>query len=457
MSVFSQDDYSFLVRYLINIITYFEDTRKDSAASISVANFPDLPDFSRADAGDLNNAVQYFSQYIEPNLSASNGGRYLGFITGAVNPAALLGDWISALYDQNVVVNHDSIASRVERLTIKTLLEYFNVPTESFEGSFVTGATIGNYASFLLARQWAGKFSDFDIAEFGCEGLEFLVVCSSAHSSFYKALAMAGHGRANVIELSSPFENNIKNLENILVDNENTPVLFVATAGAVNFPLFDDFSKLKVLKEMYSNLWVHVDAAYGIYLGLLEEWEDTLIGIDVADSLVFDCHKMLNTPFDSAVFCTSHPELRVEVFKNIAPYLPNCDSSTLDFLHLGPENSRRFRALPTLFTLLSYGRQGVALQIKNMCDLGKYLASLIEDNSSLYLLGNNIANIVVFSIKNDPTEGGGRLVSCINQQGRFFLTPTTVEGVSCCRVAFGSWQTTHTHVDELFSQVIDAL
>ncbi|WP_241566287.1 hypothetical protein [Pseudoalteromonas sp. R3] len=45
---------------------------------------------------------QIFSTDIAPQLSASNGGRYWGFVTGGANPVATYADWLVTLYNQNV-------------------------------------------------------------------------------------------------------------------------------------------------------------------------------------------------------------------------------------------------------------------------------------------------------------------------------------------------------------------
>jgi len=118
---------------------------------------PPLPPDRLPDEGiGAVNALAAFRETYEPWLSASPGPRYLGFVTGGTTPAALAGDWLVSIYDQNVVSSGDSVATQVERATVGLLRTLFGLP-ESFEGVFVTGATQANAVALATARQWAAS------------------------------------------------------------------------------------------------------------------------------------------------------------------------------------------------------------------------------------------------------------------------------------------------------------
>jgi len=68
-------------------------------------------------------------------------------------------------------------------------------------------------------------------------------------------------------------------------------------------------------------LWIHTDAAFGLFAGLLDDYKSKLNGIECSDSITVDCHKWLNTPYDGAVAYVKEKKYQVAVFKNIAPYL----------------------------------------------------------------------------------------------------------------------------------------
>ena len=142
--------------------------------------------------------LDYFKEHYVSWISGSAGPRYYGLVTGGVTPAALMGDWLVSVYDQNNVGSDESIAPRIEYDTIGLLRQLFNLP-EEFSGTFVTGATMSNFVGLALARQWIEHQSGVNIAQNGLWDIKPIKIFSGVpHSSVYKTLSMLGMGRSAI-------------------------------------------------------------------------------------------------------------------------------------------------------------------------------------------------------------------------------------------------------------------
>ena len=250
-------------------------------------------------------------------ISGSAGPRYFGFVTGGVTPAALAGDWLVSVYDQNNLGSDESVAPQIELDTISLLRQLFELP-DDYTGSFVTGATMSNFVGLALARQWVGHRIGIDFATEGLWGAKPINVLSGMpHSSVYKALSMLGMGRDAMIKVRCLRDReaiDLTCLENSLRNQNGHPCIVVANAGTVNTVDFDDLTEMAELKTRYE-FWLHVDAAFGGFAACSPKYRSLVQGMELADSITIDAHKWLNVPYDSAVQFTRHQDLQAEVLK----------------------------------------------------------------------------------------------------------------------------------------------
>lgn len=400
-------------------------------------------------------ALMRFIDTIAPALSASAGPRYLGFVTGGTTPAALLGDWLTATFDQNPVSWLDGATTlRLEQETLAMLRALFGLP-EPLAGAFVSGATMANFVGLALAREWAGRGQGVRVSQQGLAGLPPIeILAATPHASATKALSMLGLGRAGWQEIACRPGREMMDLAALerQLGAAAGPCVVLASAGTVNTGDFDDFAGLARLKERYG-FWLHVDAAFGGFASLSPALQPLLRGWECADSICIDLHKWLNVPYDSAVAFTRHRGLQLDVFANISAYL-GLSTADPEPIHLAPESSHRWRALPAWFTLLAYGADGCREIVERDCRLARGLGERIQQSELFDLLAPVRLNIVCFAPRDRATSA--QLIAALRDDGAAFMTPTVLHGTPAIRAAFSNWRTTDQDLEIVWAALVRA-
>ena len=411
------------------------------------------------DGSGLHDALDEFRHRWEPTLSGSAGPRYLGLVTGGTTPAALAGDWLTSVYDQNVIASGDSGAPELERETIGWLADLFGIG-DAHRGAFVTGGTMSNLVGLAIGREWLGEQRGVSVADAGAGVLGPVTVLSGTpHSSIAKSLSILGMGRDSlrtVTTLPDREAVDIAALETELEALDGEPAIVVANAGTVNSVDFDDLVAITELKRRH-RFWLHVDAAFGGYASVSPVYAGLTEGMAEADSIAIDLHKWLNVPYDSGVQFTRRRDLQVQVFRNMSAYL-SAPEATPDYLHLTPENSRRFRALASWFTLRAYGRRGHREIVERNIASARHLGDLLADQPGVRLVAPVRLNVVCWTLANRPTATRVEsALAAITASGNAYLTPTVYRGTPSIRVAFSNWRTGDEDVRIVAAAIADAV
>ncbi|HEX5024067.1 MAG TPA: pyridoxal-dependent decarboxylase [Agriterribacter sp.] len=409
-------------------------------------------------------ALKEFQERFRSVIAASSGPRYWGFVTGGTTPASIMGDWLTAVYDQNTQATkgHGDNSAWIELEAIHLLLQLFQLP-QTYFGGFVTGATMSNFTCLGVARQWIGKVLGADIAKDGLVAASPIKILSATpHSSAIKSLSMLGLGSRNFISLKTAEGNreciDIPALEEKIKLLQGEPFILVSSGGTVNSGDFDDFKAIGKLKSTY-NFWWHIDAAFGAFASCSPLYKHLVDGWENADSITVDCHKWLNVPYENAVFLVQdkHRILQAETYQNSnAPYLGNAEE-TFNYLNFLPENSRRLKALPAWFTLVAYGREGYRSIVENNIQLAKQLGMLISGNDELELLAPVRLNIVPFTVKGMEENEIDTFLQALNSRGKVFMTPTVYRGRKGIRAALVNWRTTTQDVQMTMTEIQETL
>ncbi|UPZ17240.1 pyridoxal phosphate-dependent decarboxylase family protein [Flavobacterium humidisoli] len=396
-------------------------------------------------------ALKEFNERLAPLMVSSPGPRYWGFVTGGSTPASIVGDWLASVYDQNTqsVTSQGGNSALIEFETINLLLQLLELP-DSFLGGFVTGATMSNFTSLAVARQWFGKQYGKDFAKNGISET-LTILTATPHSSSIKSLSMLGIGSQNYTVVKTIEGNrealDIADLEEKIKALNGKPFILISSAGTVNTADFDDFEAIAQLREKYK-FWWHIDGAFGGFAAVSEKYKHYVKGWEGADSITIDCHKWLNVPYESAFYLVKkeHVNLQIETFQNSnAPYLGN-PLENFNYLNVVPENSRRLRALPVWFSLKAYGKEGFRDLIEDSTALALHFANALIEND-FELLAPIRLNNVCFTLKGEKNqEKVSPFLSALNDTGKVFMTPTVYQNKKGIRASFVNWRTTENDV-----------
>lgn len=214
--------------------------------------------------------------------------------------------------------------------------------------------------------------------------------------------------------------------------------------------------------------------AFGLFARTLEktsEFEHVCggtEGLELADSIAGDAHKMLNVPYDCGFFFSRHSRLAKQVLRNPNAAYLKMDTATDDVaspLNTGLENSRRFRALPVYATLVSYGRDGYSKMLQRQIRFARKVAWYFSLHYQFDLLPQSIEKygdidhdvyvIVLFRAKD--TNLNNQLVSRINETSQIYVSGTTWQDRPASRIAAANWQIEPEFEANLVIEVIEAL
>ncbi|KUJ11877.1 PLP-dependent transferase [Mollisia scopiformis] len=455
--------------------------------------------------GEAATEAHLLSDIIPGFNGPKTSSNYYGFVTGGVLPIAEVADNIVTAFDQNVQVHlpDQSVSTVVEDRASSMLVELLNLGSGWNGRTFTAGATGANILGLACGREAVitTRLKAAGIEE-GVGELGLLAACLKAgvkevqvlttmgHSSLYKAASVVGLGRASVkdipVSADEPWRLDLRTLEHELRRSKEGVLSIVAiSAGEVNTGMFatnglDDMRRIRELCDEFG-AWVHVDAAFGLFARSLPETDEfeilrsKLSGIELADSITSDCHKMLNVPYDCGIFFTRSADTLSSIFQNPnAAYLASGPASIHSPLNVGLENSRRFRALPVYAVLLAYGKYELAEIFARQVRLARAVSKFLRDSEEYELLPTvpksathkeniSVPNIefgdthiiVLFRAKDEDVNT--ELVKRINATRKMYVSGTRWEGRPACRIAISTWRIDVNRDTNLIKEVLKSI
>lgn len=394
--------------------------------------------------------------------------RYIGHQVPASIPIAALFDAVSATTNQVMAIYEmGPWATAVERVMIGRLGEILGLTPGTFAGLITNGGSLANLTALLTARNVM-----LDSWERGITGWErppVLLVHDDAHYSITRVAGILGIGANHVWKVALDAR---RRMDPAALDRRlrearelDRPVLAVAAcACATPIGAFDPLTEIAAVCREHQ-VWLHVDAAHGGAAAFSDRHRSLLTGIEQADSIVVDAHKMLFMPALCAFVFYKNREHRFETFRQEAPYLfdPSAPGmAEYDSGMLTVECTKRAAAFGLWGVWSLFGRQLFADLVDSTFDLGRQFYEMLRAATDFEPLHEPQCNIVTFRYRPEGLrdadvktvgEFNQRIRRQIIESGTFYLVQTNLDGAGALRVTIINPLTTADDLRGLLEEI----
>lgn len=345
---------------------------------------------------------------------------------------------------------------------------------ERADGVFTSGGTLSNLMGLLLARDhYARTRLNWRIQTDGLppEAGRFRILCSEvAHFTVRQSAALLGLGDGAVVPVATDDRRRLcpQALDRRLAEiraQDRLPIALVATAGTTDFGSIDPLPELSTRARAHG-LWLHVDAAYGGALLLSSRHRERLAGIEEADSIAIDFHKLFYQPISCGAFLLRDGS-RFDLMRLHADYLNPADDEAAGIPNLvtkSLQTTRRFDALKLFISMHQLGRRAFADMLDYTIALATDVARLIAARPSLELAHQPELNAVVFRYLPGHAPAGTDRAAWANRvnrgirtallrSGQAVLAQTRVAGLTYLKFTLLNPRATPAHIEGILDMV----
>uniref|UniRef100_A0A3P8TU13 Glutamate decarboxylase 1 n=1 Tax=Amphiprion percula TaxID=161767 RepID=A0A3P8TU13_AMPPE len=281
----------------------------------------------------------------------------------------------------------------MEQLTLKKMREIIGWPVGEGDGIFSPGGAISNMYSVMIARY---KFFP-EVKTKGMAAAPRLVLFTSEHShySIKKTSAALGFGTENLILLNTDERGRVipADLEAKVIEAKQkgyVPMFVNATAGTTVYGAFDPINEIADICEKY-NMWLHVDGAWGGGLLMSRKHRHKLNGVERANSVTWNPHKMMGVPLQCSAILVRERGLLQGCNSMCAGYLFQPDKQydvTYDTGDKAIQCGRHVDIFKFWLMWKAKGTVGFEQHIDKCLDLSAYLYNKIKNREGFEMVFN---------------------------------------------------------------------
>jgi aromatic-L-amino-acid/L-tryptophan decarboxylase len=386
---------------------------------------------------------------------------FMAYVPSCPTFPAVLGDWLATGF--NFYAGIWKVAggpNEVEVVVLEWFRQWMGMP-EGSAGLLTSGGSQANLTAIVAARHAAVGDDATRLAR--------LVMYSSdqTHSSVTRAGWIAGVPRDQVRSVPTDAHRRMDAqalAKQIGLDREGglIPFLVVANAGTTNTGAVDPMGEIADLCER-ENVWMHVDGAYGAFAALTPAGRTQLAGMERADTITLDPHKLLFVPFECGCLLAREPARLAAAYRLYPEYLKELEvqGTEVNFADFGEQLTRYSRAMKVWLSVNYFGMKTICEGIQGAMDVARHAESVVRSTEGLEVLSPAQMGIFCFRVKPEGLEDGAeldalnaRVLDAINAEGPWFISSTRLDGKLSLRICVTGYRTTRADVEGLMATAV---
>lgn len=362
-------------------------------------------------------------------------------------PPAVAADLVNGAINNGTAVREMAPpGAALERLLIRWMAGKIGWDAARGEGggALVSGGSLANLTALLAMRAAAAPGA----WESGAPADLAVLAPEAAHYSVARALGVLGLGAGALVPVATDERLRMR-AEDLPAAYARAraagrrPIALVANAACTATGLHDPLAAAADFCAA-RGLWFHVDAAHGASALLAPGLRDRLRGIERADSVVWDAHKMLHVSSLCAAVLVRRPETLAAAFRAEAPYFdavaPETGGDDRDAWPTTLECTRPVLALKLFLNLAACGEAGLGARVAALYAKARRFHDLLAATPGVRCLAEPESNILCFRVGDDgvdqaelrrrEVEGGAAYLTQAVVKGRIWLRLTVMNPAS---------------------------
>lgn len=454
---------------LVDILSdYLQNVLSATEATVLPWNDPEiLTDYFSFDSA--SGEEESFSDFTARILKYTNHlhhPRYIGHQVTSPLPLAALAQLTTSLLNNGAAIYEmGPVAMAMERNLVKYFSALIGYSAGS-DGIFTHGGSAGNLTAMLAIRQ---NMTDYNIWEDGVKEImkPGFMISEQSHYSIGRNVKIMGLGDESIVKV--PYDKNYR-MEVSLLDEYKRKaekrgirvVSVVANSCSTATGSYDDLECIADFCEKHG-LWMHVDGAHGTGVLFSEKYNNRIKGLDRADSVIIDFHKMLLVPGLITMVLFKNGEKSYETFAQKASYLfrKADENEWFNSARRTLECTKSAMGVIAYTAVKYYGARYYREYIDSRYDLAWRFASMIEATEDMELAVKPDANIVCFRYAPEGEDDSelNKINAVIRdkiiKEGSFYIVQTELDGKLWIRVTLINPVTSDDDLKALIRKIIE--